>query len=109
MEILKNTKGISNVEPTLIPVQSGAGVGIGTISYDSSTEDVTIQLAVGFSTINAFPFAVGDKVLIENVSVGVGKKNSFILQNKLLQNCITGYIKNIYKSKYIPPKRIPIQ
>ena len=72
VEILKNTKGISNVEPTLIPVQSGAGVGIGTISYDSSTEDVTIQLAVGFSTINAFPFAVGDKVLIENISVGVG-------------------------------------
>ena len=42
-------------------------------------------------------------------SVGVGKKNSFIIQNKLLQNCITGYIKNIYKSKYIPAKRIPIQ
>ena len=69
---MKNTKGISNVEPTLIPIQSGAGVGIGTISYDSSTENVTVQLAVGFSTVNSFPFAVGDKILIENVSVGVG-------------------------------------
>jgi hypothetical protein len=72
VEILKNTKGINNVEPTLIPTQSGAGVGIGTISYDSSTENVTVQLAVGFSTVNSFPFAVGDKVLIENISVGVG-------------------------------------
>ena len=72
VEILKNTKGINNVEPTFIPTQSGAGVGIGTISYDSSTENVTVQLAVGFSTVNSFPFAVGDKVLIENVSVGVG-------------------------------------
>ena len=72
VEILKNTKGISNVEPTLIPIQSGAGVGIGTISYDSSTENVTVELAVGFSTVNIFPFAVGDKVLIENISVGVG-------------------------------------
>ena len=69
---MKNTKGINNVEPTFIPIQSGAGVGIGTISYDSSTENVTVQLAVGFSTVNSFPFAVGDKVLIENVSVGVG-------------------------------------
>ena len=72
VEILKNTKGINNVEPTFIPTQSGAGVGIGTISYDSSTENVTVELAVGFSTVNIFPFAVGDKVLIENVSVGVG-------------------------------------
>ena len=72
VEILKNTKGISNVEPTLIPTQTGAGVGIGTISYDSSTENVTVELAVGFSTVNSFPFAVGDKVLIENISVGVG-------------------------------------
>ena len=72
VEILKNTKGINNVEPTLVPIQSGAGVGIGTISYDSSTENVTVELAVGFSTVNSFPFAVGDKVLIENVSVGVG-------------------------------------
>jgi len=72
VEILKNTKGINNVEPTIIPTQSGAGVGIGTISYDSSTKNVTVQLAVGFSTVNSFPFTVGDKVLIENVSVGVG-------------------------------------
>ena len=72
VEILKNTRGISNVEPTLVPIQSGAGVGIGTISYDSSTENVTVELAVGFSTVNSFPFAVGDKVLIENISVDGG-------------------------------------
>jgi len=72
VQILKNTKGINNSSPVIIPTQSGAGVGIKTISYNSSNKDVTVELAVGFSTVNSFPFAVGDKVLIENVSVGVG-------------------------------------
>ena len=72
VQILKNTNGMSNVNPTIIPTQSSAGVGIGDIVFNSSTETVTASLAVGFSTINIFPFAVGDKVLIEGISVGVG-------------------------------------
>jgi hypothetical protein len=38
----------------------------------NSTKSVTVRLSVGFSTANSFPFQVNDKVLIENVSVGVG-------------------------------------
>ena len=34
--------------------------------------DVTVQLSVGFSTADTFPIAVGDKVFIEGVGVGVG-------------------------------------
>ena len=71
IEILQNTNGINNVNPLIIPTESGAGVGIKTISYDSSGI-ATATLSVGFSTVNSFPFAVGDKVLIENTSVGVG-------------------------------------
>ena len=37
------------------------------------TKDVTVEMSVGFST--AFPFAVGDKVLIENISVGAASTN----------------------------------
>ena len=72
VEILKNTNGMSNVTPTIIPTQSSAGVGINTITFNASDETVTATLSVGFSTINSFPFAVGDKVLVEGISVGVG-------------------------------------
>jgi len=72
VEILKNTNGMNNVSPTIIPTESGAGVGIDTITYHSPSGIATATLSVGFSTINSFPFSVGDKVLVENVSVGVG-------------------------------------
>lgn len=72
VEILQNTKGMTNVTPVIIPTQSGAGVGISSITYTPSTGIATATLSVGFSTINSFPFVVGDKILIENTSVGVG-------------------------------------
>ena len=71
VEILENTKGMNAVTPTIIPTESGAGVGINSIVYTSSGI-ATATLSVGFSTVNSFPFTAGDKVLIENVSVGVG-------------------------------------
>jgi len=72
VEILENTTRLNKVNPIILPIQNSNGVGISSIQYNSSTKDVTVVLAVGFSTINSFPFAVNDKVLIENVSVGVG-------------------------------------
>jgi hypothetical protein len=72
LTILKNTYGINKVKPTILPIQNSNGVGIGSIRYNSATKDVAVTLAVGFSTADSFPFAVGDRVLIENVSVGVG-------------------------------------
>ena len=36
VEILKNTNGMSNVTPTIIPTQSGAGVGINSIVFKYS-------------------------------------------------------------------------
>jgi hypothetical protein len=72
VEILKNTKALSNVPPTIIPTGTDSGVGISTIEYFPATKDALITLSAGFSADVGFPFAVGDKVLIENVSVGVG-------------------------------------
>ena len=63
---------MSNVTPTIIPTQSGAGVGINTVGFNTADETVTATLSVGFSTVSPFPFAVGDKVLVEGISVGVG-------------------------------------
>jgi hypothetical protein len=70
--ILKNTYGLYNTKPKILPIQNSNGVGISLISYNSTTKNVTVTLAVGFSTSNSFPFAVNDKVLIENISIGVG-------------------------------------
>ena len=72
VEIRKNTFGINNVRPTILPINNSNGVGVANISYNDSTKDVSVILAVGFSTADSFPFAVNDRVLIENISVGVG-------------------------------------
>jgi len=69
--ILNNTYRLNDIEPIIIPTQNSNGVGISSIVYNSITNDVTVTLSVGFSTANSFPFAVGDKVLIENISVGI--------------------------------------
>ena len=70
--ILRNTFGINNSLPTILPTENTNGVGINSISFNNSTKSVTVRLSVGFSTANSFPFQINDKVLIENVSVGVG-------------------------------------
>ncbi|MAG49890.1 hypothetical protein CMO86_09670, partial [Candidatus Woesearchaeota archaeon] len=70
--ILKNTKGMSNTTPVILPTANTNGVGISTIGFNTTTNQVTVTLAVGFSTADAFPCEVGDKVLIENISVGIG-------------------------------------
>ena len=72
--IRKNTSGLTNVTPTIIPVSNSNGVGINDISFDIATKNVTVGFDTGFS--DQSPFAVGDKVLIENVSVGVGSTGS---------------------------------
>lgn len=69
VEIVKNTDGIYNVSPSIIPVNNSNGVYIKNISFNSSTKDVTIELNSNYSFGEEFPFNVGDKVLVEKVSV----------------------------------------
>ena len=70
--IFRNTKGMSNTTPVILPTANTNGVGISTIGFNTTTNQVTVTLSVGFSTADAFPCEVGDKVLIENISVGIG-------------------------------------
>ena len=72
VEILKNAYSLNNITPTILPIQNSNGVGIGSIRYNSTSKEVTVTLSVGFSTADSFPFKVNDKVMIENVSVGIG-------------------------------------
>jgi len=72
VQILNNTTGINPVTPIIIPTGNSNGVGISTVGFNTTTKDVTLTLSVGFSTENSFPFEVDDKVLVENVSIGIG-------------------------------------
>ena len=69
VRILKNTGNINNVTPNIIPFNNTNGYKIRTLTYDPSTKDATIVLdTVGFSTLSAWPFPVGEKFLIEGVN-----------------------------------------
>ena len=70
VEIRKNTTGMYDTTPTIIPINNSNGIGINTISYNTTTKKVTVGFSTGFSDV--FPFEVGDKVLVENLSVGIG-------------------------------------
>jgi hypothetical protein len=73
IEILENSFALNNTTPTILPIQNSNGVGISSIRYESLSKEVVVDLSVGFSTSNSFPFAVNDKVLIENIDVLSGK------------------------------------
>ena len=72
VEILKNTYGISDAPPTIVPDRNSNGVGISTVGFNTVSYDVTLTLSVGFSTADSFPFSAGDNVYVEGISVGVG-------------------------------------
>ena len=55
--------------PTIIPTNNSNGVRIQNVGYSTITKDVTVTLEDQFSVGQTFPFAVGDNVLIENISV----------------------------------------
>ena len=66
--IVRNTTGLYNVTPKILPVNNPNGVRIQDINYDSGTKEVTIGFAVTFSSAADYPFKVGDKVIVENTN-----------------------------------------
>ena len=73
--ILQNVYGISDITPRILPINNVNGVGISTISFNSTTKDATLVLSQSFSLASDFPLAVGDKFLIENINVGIASTN----------------------------------
>ncbi len=78
VKIIRNSTGFYNSTPTIIPTNNPNGVGINQISFDSDTKEVTVVLNQEFSDVEDFPFEIGDKVLVENISVvyGLGYNSS---------------------------------
>ena len=70
VEIVKNTEGIYNTKPIIIPTNNSNGVPIKNITFNGTNKNVTVELNVNYSFGQTFPFNVGDKVLVESVSVG---------------------------------------
>lgn len=68
VNVLKNTKTLYG-DPKIIAINNSNGIGITNISYNSTTNDVTVNLASGFSTSTAFPFSVGSKILVEGIGI----------------------------------------
>lgn len=66
--ILKNTKTLFG-PPKIIAVNNTNGIGITNISFNSTNKIVTANLASGFSTSTDFPFAVGDRILVEGIGI----------------------------------------
>ena len=70
--ILKNSKVLSKVEPTILPTGNSNGVNISSVDYNESNQRVTVSIGVSYSNASDYPFEVGKKIMIEGVSVGVG-------------------------------------
>ncbi|MDB4343787.1 YHYH protein [Schleiferiaceae bacterium] len=71
VNILKNTTGLNDVNPRILPVNNTNGVGINSLSFDSSTNRVKLYLNTSFSNSEDFPFTVGKNVLVEKIDVGL--------------------------------------
>jgi hypothetical protein len=71
VSILKNTELLNNTTPVIIPINNSNGIPVSSVSFNNSTKDVTVSLGVSFSSLNDFPFEIGDSILVENISVGI--------------------------------------
>lgn len=92
VEIVKNTRGINNITPIIIPTSNSNGIRIFDITFNSIENEITLFLDDEYSTIEEFPFIVGDNVLIEKTNV--------------LENTGRSYNSIDYDFKLFPVKQI---
>ena len=69
--ILSNPYNLNKETTVIRAVNNGNGIGISTIRFIPESQDVVVTLGSSFSDSTTYPFAIGDKILIENVSVGI--------------------------------------
>ena len=69
VNIIRNTKGINNIIPRIVPTNNSNGTKIRTITYDSFNKKIIVFLDIGYSFISDFPFKIGDSILIEYTKI----------------------------------------
>ena len=70
VSILKNSQSLNNTNPIILPLDNPNGIRVSNLVYDASAKTVTATMAEEYS--ENFPLSIGDKVLVEHASVGVG-------------------------------------
>jgi|694.fasta_scaffold02948_8 hypothetical protein len=68
IKILVSPDDLFSVEPKVFAVNNTNGVGITTVSFNSSTKTVTVVLNKTFTNAT-FPFRIGDSVFVENIGI----------------------------------------
>jgi hypothetical protein len=81
VDIIKNTNGINDVTPKLIPINNSSGINILFVEFISQNKTLKVTLNQDYSNISDFPFAIGDSVLIENTKVLNNTGRSFNSSN----------------------------
>jgi hypothetical protein len=67
--IVRNTTGLYNVKPVIIPINNPNGTRISNITYNSTNKQVTVGLGISYTSEDQFPFIVGEKVIVENTNI----------------------------------------
>ena len=67
--IVRNTTGLYNVKPVIIPINNPNGTRISNISYNSTAKEVTVGLGISYTSEDQFPFIIGEKVIVENTNI----------------------------------------
>jgi len=68
VKILQIPQNLFSIPPKIIATNNSNGVGVQTVSFNSSLRRVTLKLNETFSNTN-FPFFVGDKIFVENIGI----------------------------------------
>ena len=74
VDIIVNANGFNNITPIIIPVNNTNGYEIENITFNPATKNVTLELTKEFSDQDDFPFTIGERILIENVSVATTQR-----------------------------------
>ena len=69
VRIIRNTTGLYNVTPKILPINNPNGIRIDNIVFDPGTANVTVSFAVTFASLQDYPFIVGEKIIIENTNI----------------------------------------
>jgi hypothetical protein len=77
VSIIKNTNGINDVTPTIIPVNNTNGINISLIESNSNGGTLRVFLNTSYSNISDFPFDENDFVIIENTKILENSGKSF--------------------------------
>jgi hypothetical protein len=67
VSILKNTNGINDITPTIIPINNTNGINISLIEFNSSNNSLDIFLNASYSEIINFPFSKVVAKLLNNI------------------------------------------